>query len=79
MAVRGPGFKRADVAQLVEHSLGKGEVTSSILVISSRDASAQWTVHSEQLPSGVEMPCGRGTVHCPLLTVHCFQAGVTQW
>ena len=26
----------ADVAQLVEHSLGKGEVTSSILVISSR-------------------------------------------
>jgi hypothetical protein len=28
---------RADVAQLVEHSLGKGEVTSSILVISSRD------------------------------------------
>jgi hypothetical protein len=26
---------RADVAQLVEHSLGKGEVTSSILVISS--------------------------------------------
>ena len=48
MAVRGPGFKRADVAQLVEHSLGKGEVTSSILVISSRDASAQWAVHSEQ-------------------------------
>ena len=29
---------RADVAQLVEHSLGKGEVTSSILVISSRNA-----------------------------------------
>ena len=29
--------KRADVAQLVEHSLGKGEVTSSILVIGSRD------------------------------------------
>jgi hypothetical protein len=29
---------RADVAQLVEHSLGKGEVTSSILVISSRSA-----------------------------------------
>jgi hypothetical protein len=27
---------RADVAQLVEHSLGKGEVTSSNLVISSR-------------------------------------------
>ena len=33
-------FKRADVAQLVEHSLGKGEVTSSILVISSRILSA---------------------------------------
>jgi nitroimidazol reductase NimA-like FMN-containing flavoprotein (pyridoxamine 5'-phosphate oxidase superfamily) len=28
---------RADVAQLVEHSLGKGEVTGSILVISSRN------------------------------------------
>ena len=28
----------ADVAQLVEHSLGKGEVTSSILVIGSRDS-----------------------------------------
>ena len=30
------GWFRADVAQLVEHSLGKGEVTSSILVIGSR-------------------------------------------
>ncbi len=30
---------RADVAQLVEHSLGKGEVTSSILVIGSTDFS----------------------------------------
>ena len=47
-------FKRADVAQLVEHSLGKGEVTSSILVISSRNASAQWIVHSEQSPDGVK-------------------------
>ena len=28
--------RRADVAQLVEHSLGKGEVTGSIPVISSR-------------------------------------------
>jgi hypothetical protein len=28
---------RADVAQLVEHSLGKGEVTGSIPVISSRN------------------------------------------
>jgi hypothetical protein len=29
---------RADVAQLVEHSLGKGEVTGSNPVISSRNA-----------------------------------------
>jgi hypothetical protein len=29
-------FCRADVAQSVEHSLGKGEVTGSIPVISSR-------------------------------------------
>ena len=28
--------KRADVAQLVEHSLGKGEVIGSIPIISSR-------------------------------------------
>ena len=28
---------RADVAQLVEHSLGKGEVISSILIIGSID------------------------------------------
>jgi hypothetical protein len=32
------GFRRADVAQMVEHSLGKGEVTGSIPVISSRNA-----------------------------------------
>ncbi len=29
---------QADVAQLVEHSLGKGEVISSILIIGSRDS-----------------------------------------
>ena len=34
MAV-GESICRADVAQLVEHSLGKGEVTGSIPVISS--------------------------------------------
>jgi hypothetical protein len=28
-------FRWADVAQLVEHSLGKGEVISSILIIGS--------------------------------------------
>src|SRR6201999_3464544 len=33
---RGFCSRRADVAQLVEHSLGKGEVTGSIPVISSR-------------------------------------------
>ena len=49
MAVRGPGFKRADVAQLVEHSLGKGEVTSSILVISSRFCRDQRTGIRDQL------------------------------
>jgi hypothetical protein len=32
--IRG-GSERADVAQLVEHSLGKGEVISSILIIGS--------------------------------------------
>ena len=36
-AGRRVGKLRADVAQLVEHSLGKGEVTSSILVIGSRN------------------------------------------
>ena len=32
---------KADVAQLVEHSLGKGEVTSSILVIGSTKLSCE--------------------------------------
>ena len=41
------GF-RADVAQLVEHSLGKGEVTSSILVIGSR----HWLASGEQQTAG---------------------------
>ena len=56
---------RADVAQLVEHSLGKGEVTSSILVISSRSTSAQWAVNREQLPVG-SRNCSLFTGHCPL-------------
>ena len=34
----------ADVAQLVEHSLGKGEVTSSILVIGSMRLVVRWRV-----------------------------------
>ena len=49
--------KRADVAQLVEHSLGKGEVTSSILVISSRSASCQWSVVSDQFGAESEIAC----------------------
>ncbi len=48
---------RADVAQLVEHSLGKGEVTSSILVIGSRvefDAQVMSDVAFEQAGIKVE-------------------------
>ena len=33
---KGSATEFADVAQLVEHSLGKGEVISSILIIGSR-------------------------------------------
>jgi hypothetical protein len=39
---------RADVAQLVEHSLGKGEVTGSNPVISSRNAGRQFAVLGSQ-------------------------------
>jgi hypothetical protein len=62
---------RADVAQLVEHSLGKGEVTSSILVIGSR----------------VEAVCGRERSGSPqpksralfARGLKAVRAGVTQW
>ena len=37
LATSGCGKRLADVAQLVEHSLGKGEVISSILIIGSRN------------------------------------------
>ena len=42
------GFS-ADVAQLVEHSLGKGEVTSSILVIGSSFVAqvAEWLMAAD--------------------------------
>jgi hypothetical protein len=67
------GF-RADVAQLVEHSLGKGEVTGSNPVISSRNASGQWTAGSEQLAQGRGCRMGsrwQGTTdHCLLTTDH---------
>ena len=49
-------YKRADVAQLVEHSLGKGEVTSSILVISSRNARDQGSGISEGIGGYAESP-----------------------
>ena len=53
--IRSPGVsKRADVAQLVEHSLGKGEVTSSILVISSISSSGQLSVVSQVLGGEIE-------------------------
>jgi hypothetical protein len=37
LAAHGIRMGSADVAQLVEHSLGKGEVISSILIIGSRN------------------------------------------
>ncbi len=61
---------KADVAQLVEHSLGKGEVTSSILVIGSR----------------VEAFCGRERDEVERepadeipSVARDLKAGVTQW
>ena len=44
----------ADVAQLVEHSLGKGEVTSSILVIGSIWFCDSWKGMALAVPLGVE-------------------------
>ena len=46
--------KRADVAQLVEHSLGKGEVTSSILVISSRNSAISCSAFSFSCAVAIE-------------------------
>ena len=40
---------RADVAQLVEHSLGKGEVTGSNPVISSRSSGIRFQVSGIQI------------------------------
>jgi hypothetical protein len=51
-----PSETRADVAQLVEHSLGKGEVTSSILVIGSRSL----RVEPAEILSEVEEPRSGG-------------------
>ena len=62
------GFKpdRADVAQLVEHSLGKGEVTGSSPVISSRSlrGSSQFVVLSFR--RNCESGCELRTVNCEL-------------
>jgi hypothetical protein len=49
------GSSRADVAQLVEHSLGKGEVTSSILVIGSRGS---WKGAVSAVPQGSRAKSG---------------------
>jgi hypothetical protein len=54
----------ADVAQLVEHSLGKGEVISSILIIGSRDC--------ERAAPKLESSSGAKSVEA-------VKAGVTQW
>ena len=51
----------ADVAQLVEHSLGKGEVTSSILVISSRFLSGDESIVAGH--GDVGSARGRGLEH----------------
>ena len=50
---------RADVAQLVEHSLGKGEVTSSILVISSIRSAVSFQLSAFRLCRGRFDGCGR--------------------
>jgi hypothetical protein len=44
----------ADVAQLVEHSLGKGEVTSSILVIGSRNRDGTSSLESLGITGSTE-------------------------
>jgi len=59
----------ADVAQLVEHSLGKGEVTSSILVIGSRVRDRD----SDDEGRGFRLRADGG-----MLTAD-VRAGVTQW
>ena len=50
----------ADVAQLVEHSLGKGEVISSILIIGSRFCGKRglWKGMALAVPLRVEIVSG---------------------
>ena len=61
----------ADVAQLVEHSLGKGEVISSILIIGSRDTVVgRWSLAKANTEAGYDE---RRT------TSGSERAGVTQW
>ena len=60
----------ADVAQLVEHSLGKGEVTSSILVIGSRFFVAQvaeWLMAADCKSAA---PWSYGGSNPPLCTIY---------
>ena len=61
----------ADVAQLVEHSLGKGEVISSILIIGSRVEA-----YCGRERSGSPQPKSRAFSARELMAV---RAGVTQW
>ena len=65
--------KRADVAQLVEHSLGKGEVTSSILVIGSRVKNATDFRGSAQIKKWVIRQYSHKSMAKQVM------AGVTQW
>jgi hypothetical protein len=61
---------RADVAQLVEHSLGKGEVISSILIIGSRLSGSCGRERDEvERESAGEIPS----------VARDLKAGVTQW
>src|ERR1700733_6155278 len=67
MAIGADSWFQADVAQLVEHSLGKGEVTSSILVIGSRDCEVRGWFWE-----------GRGfsrAARSGLIAESCFQGG----
>jgi hypothetical protein len=82
----------ADVAQLVEHSLGKGEVTSSILVIGSRVSVFGRSGNVEDGRWGYTAPGSFSRSHFPsrerirgqaawnsLINGSDERAGVTQW
>ena len=64
---------RADVAQLVEHSLGKGEVISSILIIGSR----VWKLQEDLKGHGFS--AARVGNSRAASAAEAVRAGVTQW